>query len=155
MIRVVFTDPMKRPWPLLVAGLALLSLALAQPTPIQIKFSELYSKVSASGVELSPKLTAANGKRVEMVGYMAPPLKPKIDFFVLSKTPLETCPFCSTAADWPADIVLVLPARGQEPQYTKGALTIRGRLELGVKEDPDTGFVSLIRIYADQIAPQK
>jgi hypothetical protein len=144
---------------LLISSLTLLSLllgpSLAEPTPIQIKFADLYSKVTANGVDLSPKLQAANGKRVEMLGYMAPPLKPKIDFFVLSKVPLETCPFCATAADWPTDIVLVLPARGQEPQYTKGALAIRGRLELGVKEDPDSGFVSLIRIYADQIVPQK
>ena len=36
----------------------------AQANPISIKFSELYSKSKTQ--ELSPKLLAANGKRVEM-----------------------------------------------------------------------------------------
>jgi hypothetical protein len=121
----------------------------AQANPISIKFSELYSKSKTQ--ELSPKLLAANGKRVEMLGYMAPPLKSEIDFFVLSPTPLSICPFCSSAADWPSDIVLVLMRDGKSAPFSKAAMRVRGRLELGVKEDPETGFVSLIRIYADEL----
>lgn len=29
------------------------------------------------------------------------------DFFVLTRYPMSVCPFCSNAADWPVDIVLV------------------------------------------------
>jgi hypothetical protein len=129
--------------------LLLYAAALAQATPIPLKFSELYSKISAQGVELSPKLQASNGKRVEMIGYMAPPLKVNIDFFVLGSKPMAECPFCTSAADWPSDIVLVLFRDGRTVRFASGAVRVRGRLELGVKEDPDTGFVSLIRIYAD------
>ncbi len=121
----------------------------AQANPILLKFSELYSKSKTQ--ELSPKLLAANGKRVEMLGYMAPPLKSEIDFFVLSSTPLSICPFCSSAADWPSDIVLVLMRNGKSAPFSTAAMRVRGRLELGVKEDPETGFVSLIRIYADEL----
>jgi hypothetical protein len=124
--------------------------ALAQTKPIVLKFSELYSKVTAQGVELSPKLQAANGKRVEMLGYMAPPLKVNLDFFVLGSKPMAECPFCTSAADWPSDIVLVLFRNGQSARFSSGVVRVRGKLELGVKEDPDTGFVSLIRIYADE-----
>lgn len=134
---------------LLLVGLMSV-VALAQANPIVLKFSELYSKVTAQGVELSPKLQAANGKRVEMSGYMAPPLKVNIDFFVLGSKPMAECPFCTSAADWPSDIVLILFRNGQSAKFTSGAVRVRGRLELGVKEDPDTGFVSLIRIYADE-----
>jgi hypothetical protein len=130
-------------------ALALGADVAAQANPISIKFSELYSKSKTQ--ELSPKLLAANGKRVEMLGYMAPPLKSEIDFFVLSPTPLSICPFCSSAADWPSDIVLVLMRDGKSAPFSKAALRVRGRLELGVKEDPETGFVSLIRIYADEL----
>jgi hypothetical protein len=30
-------------------------------------------------------------------------------------------------------------------------IRVEGRLEIGTKTDPETGFVSLIRIYADRI----
>jgi hypothetical protein len=130
--------------------LCLCSVVSAQTAAIPIKFSELYSKISAQGVELSPKLQAANGKRVEMLGYMAPPLKVNIDFFVLGSKPMAECPFCTSVADWPSDIVLVLFRDGRSVRFSAGAVRVRGKLELGVKEDPDTGFVSLIRIYADE-----
>ncbi len=90
-----------------------------------------------------------NGKRIEMKGYMAPPLRPKLDFFVLTKAPMATCPFCSSAANWDADIVLVYLPKGKDVFASPYPVQIRGRLELGTKEDPETGFVSLVRIYAD------
>jgi hypothetical protein len=141
---------------LVLVALVTLTVASAQqPTPIPLRFNELYSKVSSSGVELSPKLQAANGKRVEMVGYMAPPLKSEIDFFVLSSKQLAVCPFCASAAEWPSDIVLVLMRNGQSAAFSSAPLRVRGRLELGVKEDPETGFVSLVRIYADEVETLK
>jgi hypothetical protein len=116
-----------------------------------LEFSELYSKTTVRGVEFSPKLQALNGKSVVMDGWMAPPLKPKLDFFVLTKAPLATCPFCSTAADWPPDIVLVIMPPGRTAEPTTKRIQVTGRLEVGIKTDEDTGFVSLVRIYADRI----
>lgn len=133
---------------LLITLLLLGGLGLAQ-SPLE--FSELYSKTTVRGVEFSPKLQALAGKRVVMRGWMAPPLKPKLDFFVLTKAPLATCPFCSTAADWPPDIVLVIMPKGREAEPTTKRIQVTGRLEVGIKTDEDTGFVSLVRIYAEQV----
>jgi hypothetical protein len=136
--------------------LILLSSSLAQqPAPVQLKFSELYGKVTIRGMEFSPKLLEAGGKRVEILGYMAPPLKPRIEFFVLTKTPMSTCPFCSTAADWPPDIVLIYAPKSNQLLSMSGPIRVRGKLELGAKEDPSTGFVSLIRVYADEVEVAK
>ena len=136
--------------------LLLLTSGLAQqPAPVQIKFSELYGKVTIRGLEFSPKLLEAGGKRVEILGYMAPPLKPRIEFFVLTKTPMSTCPFCSTAADWPPDIVLIYAPKNNQLLSLSGPIRVRGRLELGPKEDVNTGFVSLIRVYADEVEAVK
>jgi len=133
---------------MLVALLALGGLSLAQAS---LEFSELYSKTTIRGVEFSPKLQALNGKTVQMIGWMAPPLKPKLDFFVLTKAPMATCPFCSSAADWPPDIVLVILPPGRTADPTTQRIRVVGRLEVGIKTDQDTGFVSLVRIYADRI----
>lgn len=141
--------------PQITAIILLLGLVLAQPAPIPIRFSELYSAFTAKGLEMSPKLLEATGKRIEMLGYMAPPLKPRLEFFVLTRTALATCPFCSSAADWPPDIVLVIMPKGRFASSSIQPLRVRGRLEVGVKEDPETGFVSLIRIYADDIEEVK
>jgi hypothetical protein len=127
---------------------ALLSGSLGQE---MLSFGDLYSRVTVRGVEFSPRLKSLDGKRVVMEGYMAPPLKPRVTFFVLTKLPLATCPFCSSAADWPPDIVLVILPKGREVEPVTSRIRVLGRLEIGVKEDPETGFVSLVRIYAEKV----
>lgn len=134
----------------LIALIALLGpTAQAQQT---LKFADLFSRVTVRGIEFSPTLNALSGKTVEMQGFMAPPLKPKLDFFVLTREPMATCPFCSSAADWPPDIVLVIMPRGQELSPSTRGLRVTGRLDIGVKRDADTGFVSLVRIYAERVS---
>ncbi len=143
--------PFARVITLLIALAVLLGSSQAQPSAAPITFAELYGKVTVRGMEYSPKLLELSGKRIEILGYMAPPLKPRIEFFVLTRNPLATCPFCSSVADWPPDIVLVYAPKNREVTSVAGPLRVRGRLEVGVKEDPDTGFVSLIRVYADEL----
>lgn len=126
-------------------GLLILALGLTL-AQTQIGFGEMYS-----GNNPSRKLLGTHGQQVEMVGYMAPPLKPKLDFFVLTRTPLSTCPFCSDATQWPTDMVLVVMPEGQTTIVTLKRLKVVGRLEVGLKEDPETGFISLVRIYADYL----
>lgn len=127
-----------------------LGRASAQGSP-SLKFSELYGKVTVRGVEYSSKLKSLAGQKVTMSGFMAPPLKPKLDFFVLTREPMATCPFCTTAADWPADIVLVIMPSGKELEPSVRGLTVTGQLDIGVKKDEETGFVSLVRLYADRV----
>lgn len=133
----------------------LLTLASAGFLPAEaqtvMKFSELYSRVTVRGIEFSPKLTGLAGQRVTMTGFMAPPLKPKLDFFVLTRVPMSSCPFCTTSADWPPDIVLVIMPDGKLLDPSTGPIRVTGRLEVGVKRDDQTGFVSLVRLYADRV----
>src|ERR1700722_11396104 len=86
------------------------------------------------------------GKVVEMHGYMAPPLKPEIDFFVLTSLPTAICPFCDAAASWPDDIVLVNLSRPVRALAYDRLLDVSGILEIGTFTDEATGFVSLVRL---------
>jgi hypothetical protein len=114
-----------------------------------LTFKELYENPEEK--TFSKKTKALDGKTIEMDGFMAPPLSPEITFFVLTKYMMEQCPFCSAVAEWPDDIVLVYMPEGETLEVTNNPLRITGKLELGEKEDEQTGFVSLVRIYADQV----
>ncbi|SMC74826.1 hypothetical protein [Sporomusa malonica] len=116
-----------------------------------LEFNEMYSGASALGLELSPKLKSLDGKVVKISGFMAPPLKPTLSFFVLTKVPMAICPFCSTDADWPNDIVVVKLSQPVTALSFDRPITVTGRLELGYQMDDETGFVSLVRVYADSI----
>lgn len=116
-----------------------------------IDFPEFYSGASPLGLEMSPKLKSLNGKKVRISGFMAPPLKPTLSFFVLTKVPMSICPFCSTDADWPNDIVLVKLVQPVTALPFDRPITVTGQLELGYQLDDETGFVSLVRIIADTI----
>jgi hypothetical protein len=85
---------------------------------------------------------------------MAPPLKPTLSFFVLTRIPMSICPFCSSDAGWPYDIVAVRLDRMKNPVTAlpfDRPIRVEGRLELGSETDPETGFVSLVRIRATRI----
>lgn len=130
-----------------ISGMVAACVPLALPRAVlaaalSLKFRELYVR----GNDLTPKAQSLEGQTVEMVGYMAPPLKPEIDFFVLTKLPMSTCPFCESEAQWPDDLVLAL---AREPvsvvRYTD-LIRVRGRFETGFKTDEETGFVSFVRL---------
>ena len=119
--------------------------------PVNLTFGEFYDGFNMrTGLVLSDKLVSLDGETVVMEGYVAPPLKPEIDFFVLTSIPLASCPFCSTAADWPDDIALVyLPEA--EVAYSAYPVRVTGTLEVGTSVDAETGMVSLVRIYAEDM----
>lgn len=119
--------------------------------PVPIAFDEFYEGYDMrAGLKLSDKLASLDGQAVMIEGYMAPPLKAALDYFVLTRLRLEFCPFCSSAADWPDDIALVYMQSG-EATVTTHPLRLVGRLELGPSVDPETGMVSLVRIYAERV----
>jgi hypothetical protein len=118
---------------------------------VDIRFDEFYDGYNLrTGLVLSDKLVSLDGKDVVMEGYMAPPLKPELDYFVLTRIRLAFCPFCSTAGDWPDDIALVY-LNDQTTQATQYPVRIIGRMEIGASVDSETGMVSLVRIYADEL----
>lgn len=107
-----------------------------------LKMRDLYDK-DRSFSDLAERL---QGERVEVEGFMAPPLKADIAFFVLTKQPMSVCPFCETEADWPEDILAVYTKRSLKVISYNVRINVRGVLELGGFKDPDTGFVSRVRI---------
>jgi hypothetical protein len=132
----------------------------APPTPFPtpqyvddkiVRFTEMYSAIGPRGAVFSNKLQALAGQQVEMQGYMAPPLKPALDFFVLTRIPLATCPFCSTDADWPVDIVFVRMPEDEAARPTASLLRVRGTLEIGSARDQATGFLSQVRLIANDV----
>ncbi|MGO6813341.1 hypothetical protein [Rhizobium leguminosarum] len=111
-----------------------------------ISFDELYGKFGVLGLEFSDKVKRLAGKDVSMKGFMAPPLKAEAQFFVLTEVPMSLCPFCASDADWPDNIVVVYLGEKQTFVQPRQTIEVHGTLEYGSWTDPDTGFVSLLRI---------
>jgi hypothetical protein len=117
----------------------------------RLAFEEMYSSASSLGLVLSDRLKSLDGQGVVMEGFMAPPLKPTLRFFVLTSVPMAICPFCSTDANWPNNIVLVYLKKEASALPFDRPIRVEGSLEIGSKTDEETGFVSLVRIYATRI----
>ena len=109
---------------------------------VPIDFDDLYERETV----LTAKLQALDGQAIEMLGFMAPPLKAEAKFFVLTRSPMAVCPFCETEMQWPDDIVLVLTDEPISAAPYNVRIRVTGRLDLGFEKDPETGFVSLIRL---------
>ncbi|TNG93602.1 hypothetical protein FHQ21_00940 [Testudinibacter aquarius] len=129
-----------------LAGACLVLLTLPALAASSLTFDELYGKISVLGMEFSEKVKVLSQQTVEMNGFMAPPLKADAQFFVLTKAPMALCPFCSSDADWPADIVVVYLDKKQPFVQNNAMIKVTGKLEYGSWTDPQTGFVSLLRI---------
>lgn len=128
----------------LIAALFLItaiSATVIADTP-ELKFRDMYSQ----GQDFSELIESLEGERVTITGFMAPPLKPDAEFFVLTKMPMAVCPFCEAEADWPDDIVFVRMEKDFRPVYFNAPIEVEGVLQLGVDIDDETGFVSLVRL---------
>ena len=135
-----------------MAGLdrrCLLGMILAVSAPARqsaaadrIRIRDLYGH----GAAFSDQALALNEQRVQIQGFMAPPLKPDADFFVLTKLPMAVCPFCDSELDWPNDIVLVRLRGRQDWVDFNQPIVVTGTLALGTEIDAATGFVSRIRL---------
>ncbi len=127
---------------LITGGLALATpnLLLAANPPLKLR--ELYNK-DGSFSDLALNLA---DQRVTVMGFMAPPLKADSQFFVLTKKPLAVCPFCETEADWPDDILAIYMRRKYRVISFSRKIETTGRLALGKFVDPETGFLSMVRI---------
>ncbi len=122
------------------------ALRPAQAATPEISFGELYGKVSVLGLEFSEKVKALAGQEVTMSGFMAPPLKAEADFFVLTEIPMSICPFCSSDSDWPDNIVVVYLDEKQTFVQPGTRIEVAGTLEMGSWTDPETGFLSRLRL---------
>lgn len=141
------------------AGLAMLYFTVRESFPAmpaeRLAFVEMYAGADSLGIKLSGKLDRLRGKNVRMVGFMAPPLKPTLSFFVLTSVPMSICPFCSSDADWPPDIVVVKLDKPVTALPFDRPIWVEGTLEVGSEMDVETGFVSLVRIRADRLGEER
>jgi hypothetical protein len=126
--------------------LGLVCLAPFASLPARAAELVTFSDISVADDQYTDKARQLAGKVVEMRGYMAPPLKPEIDFFVLTSLPTAICPFCDAAASWPDDIVLIKLSRPVRALAYDRLLDVSGVLEIGIETDEKTGFVSLVRL---------
>ena len=129
------------------ALLAVPLLAMGQARAAErLRFDDLYSGWSVQGLRFSDRARELAGHAATMAGFMAPPLKAEADFFVLTREPLSMCPFCSSDAEWPPDIVVAYLKRDAQPTAPNEVIEVTGQLELGSWTDPATGFVSQARL---------
>ncbi|MFO1037579.1 MAG: hypothetical protein U1E45_12085 [Geminicoccaceae bacterium] len=108
----------------------------------RLKIRDLYGR----GAAFSERAEQLAAKEVQIQGFMAPPLKPEADFFVLTKLPMAVCPFCDSELNWPNDIVLVRLRRRQDWVDFNQPILVTGTLALGTEIDEETGFVSRVRL---------
>ncbi len=120
--------------------------ALARAGAATLAFDELYRGMGVEGLKFSERLLSLRGSAVEMTGYMAPPLKAESKFFVLTREPMAICPFCQSDADWPVDIVVIYLRRAKALVSANDRIRVSGKLEVGSWTDPETAFVSQVRI---------
>ena len=113
-----------------VLGLACLAPFAAVPARAAALVS--FADISVADDQYTDKARKLAGTVVNMHGYMAPPLKPEIDFFVLTSLPTAICPFCDAAASWPDDIVLVQLSRPVRALAYDRLLEVSGTLELSL-----------------------
>lgn len=129
-----------------MVGLPLLLAAGGTRAKETLGFDELYKSFGVLGLQFSDKVKRLSGQSVSIGGFMAPPLKAEAAFFVLTEIPMSLCPFCSSDADWPDNIVVVyLGAKQTFVQYN-APIAAQGTLEFGPWTDPETGFVSQLRL---------
>ena len=122
------------------AALPLAPSARADDGPVRLR--ELYAR----GGGFSAFTLASEGQRITVQGFMAPPLKSEASFFVLTKMPMSVCPFCETSAEWPDNILAVYTKRVVDVVPFNVGIAVNGVVETGAFSDPETGFVSLLRL---------
>jgi hypothetical protein len=133
---------------------ALLGTGLLAPFAGAARAAETvtFEDIAIADDQFTQKAKRLAGKAVDMRGYMAPPLKPEIDFFVLTSLPTAICPFCDAAASWPDDIVLIFLSRPVRAIAYDRLIKVAGTLEIGTDTDEATGFVSRVRLRASKYA---
>ncbi len=65
---------------------------------------------------------------------------------MLTEIPMSLCPFCSSDADWPDNIVVVYLSSKQTFVQYNAPIMAHGVLEFGSWTDPETGFISQLRL---------
>ena len=119
----------------------------------QLAFRDIYATVGAIGLRLGERAKELAGQPVRIRGYMAPPDLERSDFFVLTRAPVITCPFCDPGTNWPDDMVLALLEQDSRFVDPAQPIEVVGDLELGAKLDLRTGAMRLVRLRGARWQP--
>jgi hypothetical protein len=109
-------------------------------------FRDIYATTGVIGLRIGERAKALAGLPVRVRGFMSPPLLAAADFFVLTRSPVHTCPFCDPGSAWPDDMVLALLEAETRFVDPGQPIEVSGELEIGAKPDPHTGTVRLVRL---------
>jgi hypothetical protein len=128
----------------------------AQNPPAQsvedLKFSEFFKlPIGSRGLEITQRLTALDGKKVRIKGYMVQQESAKPGYFMLTPFPAKTSEDDdSMADDLPPSTVFVHvhSYAGKLIAHRPGLLEFTGHLSVGPKEESDTR-VSSVRLMLD------
>ena len=135
---------------LALAALAAAPAAQAQDEPLALAFGDFFARpIGPRGLEPTPQLLAAQGRKVRLVGYMVQREQPLPGRFLLTPRPVSMAEHADGEADdLPATTVTVLlpeALRSSLVAYRPGALALTGRLHYGRAVD-DAGRVSWLRL---------
>ena len=111
-----------------------------------LSFRDIYATTGVIGLRIAGPAKELAGQPVRIRGYMAPPLLDQGNFFVLTRSPVITCPFCDPGAGWPDDVVLVHLERDSQFVDPAQMIEVAGALEIGARLDAQTGAMRLVRL---------
>lgn len=130
----------------LVAPASLARLPRATDNYPLLTFTDIYATTGVIGLRIADRAKDLAGQPVRIRGYMAPPVVDSEDFFILTRSPVITCPFCDPGTGWPDDVVLVLLERDSSFVDPAQTIEVAGAFEIGAKMDARTGAVRLVRL---------
>ena len=111
-----------------------------------LPFKDIYATIGVVGLRLGDRAKDLARKPARIRGYMAPPIVDAADYFILTRSPALTCPFCDPGSGWPDDVVLVQLERDSRFVDPAQPIEVAGIVDIGAKWDPRTGAVRLVRL---------
>lgn len=153
---------MRRPVSLAAAVLlasCVTAAAVAEPAALPadvLSFRAFFRlPVGTRGLEISPVLAAADGRRVRLRGYVVVQERPQAGRFLLAPQPIHMSEHADGEADdLPPQTVTVWlhpSQRDRVVEAPEGPVTLEGRLSVG-REEADDGRVSWVRLHLDEQA---
>jgi len=131
----------------------------AQADSLRLRMSEFFQfPVGPKGLQISPALREAQGKKVSLQGYVVQQEVAAPGQFLLTPRPVQMSQHADGEADDlpPATVLVSLPAEQKDwlVAYTRGLVEVVGVLDVGRQEGPD-GRVSWVRLQLDSEATRR
>ena len=130
-----------------------------QADSLRLRMSEFFQfPVGPKGLQISPALREAQGKKVSLQGYVVQQEVAAPGQFLLTPRPVQMSQHADGEADDlpPATVLVSLPAEQKDwlVAYTRGLVEVVGVLDVGRQEGPD-GRVSWVRLQLDSEATRR